>query len=306
MKMMLGRGVCAKAPTAQTKANARVEMRMRENFMGFAEVSRGPAGWQLFRTVDPAPVAIHPSRLAPPPPRRTFATVNAKSLLRSLWRDWVRPLAVPFLLIAGAKSALADINYVPSGSMQPTILPGDVVFINKLAYDLRVPFTTTRLARWAEPARGDIVVCFAPDDQTRLVKRVIGLPGDTIELRREQLLVNGRPAAYTALPATARGVRDLAPAERAAALFAREHLGARTHGMMVLPGRVAHRDFGPVRVPADHCFMLGDNRDNSRDSRFFGFMPRAEIIGEAKAVVVSADLNHWLRPRFNRFFTALD
>lgn len=230
--------------------------------------------------------------------------MNAKSLLRGLWRDWVRPLALPLLLIAGAKSALADINYVPSGSMQPTILPGDVLFINKLAYDLRVPFTTTRLARWAEPARGDIVVCFAPDDGTRLVKRVIGLPGDTIELRRQQLLVNGQPAAYTALPATARGVRDLAPA--GAAVFAREQLGARPHAMMVFPGRPALRDFGPVRVPAGHCFLLGDNRDNSRDSRFFGFMPRAEIIGEAQAVVVSGDLNRWLRPRFNRFFTALD
>ena len=232
--------------------------------------------------------------------------MNAKSLLRSLWRDWVRPLAVPFLLIAGAKSALADINYVPSGSMQPTILPGDVLFINKLAYDLRVPFTTVRLAHWAEPARGDVVVCFAPDDNTRLVKRVIGLPGDTIELRRDQLFINGLPASYASLPTTARGVRDLDPTERATARFFREDLGSHHHAMMVLPGRPALREFAPVRVPAGHYLILGDNRDNSRDSRFFGFMPRAEIIGEAKAVVVSADLNHWLRPRFNRFFTALD
>ena len=232
--------------------------------------------------------------------------MNAKSLLRSLWRDWVRPLAVPFLLIAGAKSALADINYVPSGSMQPTILPGDVLFINKLAYDLRVPFTTVRLAHWAEPARGDVVVCFAPDDSTRLVKRVIGLPGDTIELRRDQLFLNGLPASYASLPTTARGVCDLAPVERTAARFFREDLGSHHHAMMVLRGRPVLREFAPVRVPAGHYLMLGDNRDNSRDSRFFGFMPRAEIIGEAKAVVVSADLNHWLRPRFNRFFTALD
>ena len=232
--------------------------------------------------------------------------MNAKSLLRSLWRDWVRPLAVPFLLIAGAKSALADINNVPTGSMQPTILPGDVLFINKLAYDLRVPFTTVRLAHWAEPTRGDVVVCFAPDDNTRLVKRVIGLPGDTVELRHDQLVINGQPTTYTSIPPTARGVRDLEPAERTTARFARETLGAHAHTMMVLPGRPALRDFGPVRVPTGHYLMLGDNRDNSRDSRFFGFMPRAEIIGEAKAVVVSADLNDWLRPRFNRFFTALD
>src|SRR3954451_22426867 len=101
-----------------------------------------------------------------------------KKIARTLWTDWVRPLALPLLLVTAAKSALAEINYVPSGSMQPTILCGDVLFINKLAYDLKVPFTKTRLARWSDPVRGDIVVCFAPDDGTRLVKRVVGLPGD--------------------------------------------------------------------------------------------------------------------------------
>ena len=75
---------------------------------------------------------------------------------------------------------------------------------------------------------------------------------------------------------------------------------------MALPGRPALRDFGPVRVPAASYFMMGDNRDNSRDSRYFGFMPRARIIGEAKDVFVSADLAHWLRPRLDRFFTHLD
>ena len=114
---------------------------------------------------------------------RTFA--------RHLWREWIRPLAVPLLLIASAKSALADINYVPTGSMKPTILEGDVVFINKLAYDLRVPFTFARLTQWSDPARGDIVVCFSPADGQRLVKRVVGIPGDTVELRKNALLVNG-------------------------------------------------------------------------------------------------------------------
>ena len=232
--------------------------------------------------------------------------MNPKTIVRALWRDWVRPLALPLLLIAGAKSALADINYVPSGSMQPTILCGDVVFINKLAYDLRVPFTTTRLAHWSEPARGDIVVCFAPDDGVRLVKRLVGQPGDTIELRRDTLFLNGQPVSYTSLPATSFGARDLEPAERAAAVFARETLGTRPHAMMVLPAVPALRDFGPVLVPAGHYFMMGDNRDNSRDSRYFGFVPRAEIIGQAKGVFLSADIAHWLRPRFTRFFSRLE
>ena len=230
--------------------------------------------------------------------------MHPKKLARHLWREWVRPLALPFLLITAAKSALADINYVPTGSMKPTILEGDVVFIDKLAYDLRVPFTTLRLAHWAEPARGDIVVCFAPDDGTRLVKRVVGRPGDTIELRNDLLFVNGARTPYAPLAATA--TRDLEPRERAAAVFARETLGARPHAVMALPAVPALRNFGPVSVPAGSYFMMGDNRDNSRDSRFFGFMPRAKIIGEAKAVVVSADLAHWLRPRFDRFFMPLD
>jgi signal peptidase I len=180
------------------------------------------------------------------------------------------------------------------------------VFINKLAYDLRVPFTTARLAHWAEPARGDVVVCFAPDDGTRLVKRVIGRPGDTVELRRDTLFINGTAAAYVPLAPTTPGPRDLEPAERAAAAFARETLGTHAHAMMVLPAMPALRDFGPVRVPAGHYFMLGDNRDNSRDSRYFGFVPRAEIIGEVKGVFVSADTAHGLRPRFGRFFSRLE
>ena len=238
--------------------------------------------------------------------------MHLKHLARRLWREWLRPLALPFLLITAAKSALADINYVPSGSMQPTILCGDVVFTNKLAYDLRVPFTTTRLARWSDPARGDVVVCFAPDDGTRLVKRVIGLPGDIVELRDDALFLNGTRQSYAPLAATAPGVRDLEPAERNASAFTRESLVThasslpRVHGTQFLPAVPAHRNFGPVTVPAGHYFMLGDNRDNSRDSRYFGFMPRAEIIGESKAVVASADLSHWLRPRFNRFFSKLD
>ncbi len=242
---------------------------------------------------------------------KTNLPALARSSIRTLWHHWIRPLALPLLLVASAKSALADLNYVPTGSMQPTILPGDVVFINKLAYDLRVPFTYARLARWSDPARGDIVVCFSPADGTRLVKRVVGLPGDTVELRDDALILNGTRQDYAALPDEF--TRDLSAAERAASAFARETLvhpthaaGSRAHAVSTQPGRAALRTFGPVTVPADSYFMMGDNRSNSHDSRFFGPVSRREIIGEARAVVVSGDLDRWLRPRFGRFFTTLD
>lgn len=234
------------------------------------------------------------------------AAMSPKKILRKLWSEWIRPLTLPLLAVAAVKSSFADINYVPSGSMQPTILCGDVVFINKLAYDLKVPFTRTRLAQWGDPARGDIVVCFAPDDDTRLVKRVVGLPGDVVELRYETLFINGKPAEYTPLSAIAHGVRDLEPAERAVARFNREQLGARSHAVMTLPHLPAVRSFAPVRVPAGRYLVMGDNRDNSRDSRSFGFMPRRDIIGEAKGVFVSGDNARWMKPRFGRFFSRLE
>lgn len=232
--------------------------------------------------------------------------MNAKSVGRYLWREWVRPLALPFVVITAGKSAIADINPVPTGSMKPTVLEGDVVFVNKLAYDLKVPFTTVHLAHWADPARGDIVVCFEPGKGTRLLKRVVGLPGDTIELRRETLLINDTPVSYSALPAGTPGVAELDPRERAAALFAQEKLGSHAHTVMVLPRMPALRTFGPLTVPAGSYFVMGDNRDNSEDSRFFGFVPRDQIVGQAKGVFVSGDMAHGLRPRFDRFFSKLE
>jgi signal peptidase I len=230
--------------------------------------------------------------------------MNARRLTRYLWTQWIRPLALPFLLITAAKSALADINYVPSGSMEPTLLAGDVVFINKLAYDLRVPFTFARLAHWSQPARGDIVVCFAPDDGMRLVKRVVGLPGDTIEMREDNLFINGARVAYSSIdPAVG---RYLAADEKTHAIFATEQLGTHSHAVMALPLLPARRNFGPITIPAESYLMLGDNRDNSRDSRYFGFMPRHAIIGQVKAVAVSADPARWLLPRFDRWFSRLD
>src|SRR6185312_7692968 len=113
-----------------------------------------------------------------------------KKFFRAFWRA-IKPMALLLVVVAPLKSAVVDWNWVPTGSMKPTILEGDLVLVNKLAYDLKVPFTTRHLAEWRQPARGEIVVFFSPKDDSRLVKRIVGLPGDTIELRDEVLYVNG-------------------------------------------------------------------------------------------------------------------
>lgn len=107
------------------------------------------------------------------------------------WRKDIRPLLIMAIVMFSIRSSLADWNDVPTGSMKPTLVEGDRIFVNKLAYDLKVPFTTWHLAEWGNPQRGDIAVFYSPHDGMRLVKRVIGLPGDTVEMRNEQLFLNG-------------------------------------------------------------------------------------------------------------------
>jgi len=116
---------------------------------------------------------------------------------RRLWLDWRATILFVVFVVVPVKSSLADWNWVPTGSMNPTILDGDLIYVNKIAYDLRIPLTMHRLAHWAEPEHGDIVVCLSPEDGVRLVKRVVGKPGDTVEMRRNTLFLNGRPLDYS-------------------------------------------------------------------------------------------------------------
>jgi signal peptidase I len=233
--------------------------------------------------------------------------VNAavlRSRLRYWWRKEVRSLLILGLVMFAIRSSLADWSDVPTGSMKPTILEGDRVYVNKLAYDLKVPFPTRHLAEWSNPQRGDIVVFFSPRDGTRLVKRVVGLPGDTIELRNNGLVLNGQPVEYK--PLAEELVRDLAPADRASQVYALEQLPGQRHAVAAIPSAPALRDFGPCRVPEGHYFMMGDNRDNSFDSRYFGPVPRKQIVGRATAVALSFDRQNYWVPRWQRFFTSLD
>ena len=223
---------------------------------------------------------------------------------RHWWRQEIRPLLILAVVLFSIRSSLADWNDVPSGSMNPTIIEGDRIFVNKLAYDLKFPFTTWHLATWSNPQRGDIVVFYSPYDGTRLVKRVVGLPGDTIELRNEQLIINGKPVQDTAPNGEISG--QLPEAEQQHSLFATEQLPAHPHAVMAIPGLPAKRNFGPVTVPTGHYFMMGDNRDNSFDSRYFGMVARSRILGKATDVVFSINKNDYWLPRAQRFFKPLD
>src|SRR4051794_12678044 len=172
---------------------------------------------------------------------------NLRVRARKFWREAIRPLAITALIVFAARSSFADWNDVPTGSMKPTILEGDRVFVNKLAYDLKVPFTTLHIAEWSNPSRGDIVVFYSPKDGTRLVKRTVGLPGDTIELRNNQLVINGAAVEYK--PIAEELLRDVAPSDRSNSVYAGEQLPGQAHLVASIPAVSAMRDFAPFRVP---------------------------------------------------------
>jgi signal peptidase I len=199
------------------------------------------------------------------------------------------------------RSAIADWNVVPSGSMQPTIRIGDRIMVDKAAYDLRVPLTHLSLLHRADPQRGDIVVLDSSAAGERLVKRVIGVPGDQVALKQDRLYINGQPASYS--PIAVQGVRD---DREDPARYATESIGVMQHAVRWSVAQQGHtRDFGPVTVPAGKYLLLGDDRDNSADSRYFGFFPRDEITGRATRVALSLDpSNHYL-PRSDRWGVAL-
>jgi len=230
-------------------------------------------------------------------------TKRIKKYLHSLWKEWRIPLFFIVFVVIPVKSSLADWNWVPTGSMNPTILEGDLIYVDKLAYDLRIPLTMHRIAKWSDPERGDIVICFSPEDGVRLVKRVIGLPGDTIEMKNNTLFLNGEPVGYTKI---GRDYKELLSGKRKVrCILAIEDLDGVTHSVMSIPSISAMRNFGPVTVPQGSYFVLGDNRDSSRDSRYFGFVDRESIVGKAKGIIGSFDITDRYQPRFGRFFESL-
>ena len=210
-----------------------------------------------------------------------------------------------FLLLFGLfRTAVADWNPIPSGSMHPNVLEGDVVFVNRLAYDLKLPLTDRILAHVGNPRRGDIVTFSSPVDGTRLIKRLIALPGDQVEMRDKRLVINGVAARYAPVAgAPEPGVGDDAN-WRVERLLEHTSAGSQ-HEIQWLDGRHSVDSFATVTIPQGYYLMLGDNRDNSADSRFIGLVPRHLLIGKAVRILVSADIKGNWMPRLDRFGQAL-
>jgi signal peptidase I len=219
-------------------------------------------------------------------------------------KNWVRTNKsfLMFLCLIGIfRSAVAELNGIPSGSMRPNLLEGDVIIVNRAAYNLKLPLTDVVLARLGDPVRGDVVTFHSPKDGTRLVKRLIALPGDVVEMRNERLVINGKAADYE-VEGT---VREPVGSEKVDAVRLDETLAGQRHRIQLIPEVDAARSFGPVTIPKDQYLMLGDNRDNSADSRFIGLVPRELLIGRAERVLVSADYQGNWMPRTNRFGMSL-
>jgi signal peptidase I len=179
-----------------------------------------------------------------------------------------RQFLSPVLTIAAlfvARASLADHYRVPTGSMEPTVEVGDHVCVNKLAYGLRIPATQTYLLRGRAPERGDVAVLNSPADGEVLLKRIVGLPGDTVEVHYGHVVINGAE-----VPTRASG----------ADVF--EELGTHVHPLSTTSG--GGPDLRPTRVPNDRYLVLGDNRGNSLDGRYFGWVTRDALLGRASAV----------------------
>lgn len=277
------------------------------------------------------------------PATRTLTSLALRDRIARIWRDW-RSLLFFVAVMLVFRSAVADWNQVPSGSMKPGILDGDRIVVDKLAWDLRVPFTDTRLARWAQPRRGDVVTFENPLDGRLFVKRVVAVPGDRVSWRLNALAVNGEAASYS--PLTDAEKDDLPIANPRRFHVYRERLLGETRLVMLhsKPGtgdsrrRKAERPVRSCRqfravaaaagqalaagvcrcaeygacatlpeftVPDGKYWMMGDYRDNSSDSRVTGFVDRKSIYGKAHAIAFSVDRSRYYRPRFGRFFTDL-
>lgn len=215
--------------------------------------------------------------------------------MKSLYKLWKnnRSLIVFICLMSVFRSAVADWYEVPTGSMKPTIVEGDRIFTDKMAYDLKLPFTKVSLLKISKPKRGDIIVFDSVAANNRLIKRVVGIPGDTIEFNNNVLTINGQTLDYTQLDETIVSVDQ------------NEDLLGVKHQIRIAKHTSVQQSFAAIVVPDGYYLAMGDNRDSSADSRVIGLVPHREILGKATRVILSLDYDDYYLPRKNRYLTKL-
>ena len=193
--------------------------------------------------------------------RNEEVLTGTKTKRKSVVREYAEAIIIAIVLALFIRTFVIQAFKIPSGSMKPTLLVGDHILVNKFIYGIKLPFTDKILISLNEPEKGDVVVFKFPlDTKKDYIKRVIGLPGDRVELVDKQLLINGRPTEDP-------------------------------HASYSMSGSM--RMFGPVTVPAGHLFVMGDNRDESSDSRVWGFVPRPYLKGKAFLIYWSWDRKNY-------------
>jgi signal peptidase I len=216
-----------------------------------------------------------------------------KLLAQPWWLDWTAGLFPVILIVFVLRSFLFEPFKIPSGSMIPTLAIGDLILVNKFHYGVRLPVINKKIIDNHSPQRGDVMVFRYPvDPSVDFIKRVVGVPGDEVAYLNQKLFLNGKPVAETALDDYYDDDR------RTYSKHFQETLGTTQHGILVdprLPSSYGNRarifphgencrysaEGVTCKVPAGHYFMMGDNRDNSEDSRFWGFVPEENIVGRA-------------------------
>ena len=210
---------------------------------------------------------------------RPFAQTSA---LRRFWENF-KALLSALLFFIFLRTFILEAYRIPSGSMIPTLLVGDWLFVNKLVYGPHIPFTNVTLPGYKDPERGDVVVFKSPtqkdqpwDPNPTLVKRLVGMPGDTIYMRKGVLYVNGAVSKQNFPASDPNQVFDSVDP-----LFEwQKPYGLKASRFGAAPDQPSHDNWGPMVVPANHYFMMGDSRYNSKDSRYWSFVPRENIRGE--------------------------